>query len=97
MNPYHEIAAKIADLVTNKQIQYGDAHGKSGDILRIIYEDGINPKQMDDALTVVRIIDKLFRIANHKTRLLCVDTESPWEDIMGYALLQLNKEKNAKS
>ena len=89
MSQYLQIAKEIAGLVENKQIQYGDAHGKSGDILNILYPNGILKHQMGDALTIVRIIDKLFRIANNRFK----DMESPWEDILGYCLLAINKEK----
>lgn len=40
-------------------------------------------EQMDDALCVVRILDKLFRIATDRDAL----GESPYVDIAGYALL----------
>ena len=51
--------------------------------MRILYPEGIAPDQMDDALAVTRILDKLFRIANHKDAF----GESPYLDIAGYALL----------
>ncbi len=35
-----------------------------------------------DALAIVRILDKLNRLANDKMAF----KENPWEDIMGYAL-----------
>jgi hypothetical protein len=76
-------AQKIGELVTEKQIAYGDSFGKSGSIMRTLYPDGIKPEQLDDALTIVRVIDKLFRIATKKDAF----GESPWRDIMGYALL----------
>jgi hypothetical protein len=83
MNPYAEIAAEIAELVGKKQQAYGDSFGRSGDIMRVLYPSGISLMQMADALTIVRVIDKLFRIATSRDAL----DESPWRDIMGYALL----------
>lgn len=76
-------AIKIAVLVEEKQLAYGDSFGKSGKIMDILYPNGISADQMDDALTVVRILDKLFRIATKKQAF----GENPWQDIMGYALL----------
>lgn len=80
---YDEIALTVAQLVKDKQLAYGDSFGKSGQILRIIYPMGISPDQMDQALTVVRVLDKLFRIANEPDAF----GESPWVDIVGYGLL----------
>ena len=80
---YENIGAQIGKLVAEKQAAYGDSFGKSGDVLRILYPNGINPDQYDDALAVVRIVDKLFRISNNKDAF----GESPYMDLCGYALL----------
>lgn len=82
---YQAVSIEIAKLVETKQIAYGDAFGKSGQIMAILYPKGIPLNQMDDALSVVRIIDKLFRIATAKDAL----GESPWRDITGYGLLSV--------
>lgn len=80
---YHVTAKVIADLVVEKQAAYGDSFGKAGSIMKTLYPEGIPPEKMDDALTIVRVIDKLFRIATKKDAF----GENPWKDIMGYALL----------
>ena len=80
---YESRAAELGRLVQSKQHAYGNSFGKSGSIMRVLYPYGIKPEQMDDALAIVRVIDKLFRIATDKTAF----GESPWKDIMGYALL----------
>lgn len=80
---YEQIAIDIARLVMAKRLAYGDSFGKSGEILRILYPNGISHDQMDQALTIVRVLDKLFRIANEPDAF----GESPWSDIVGYGLL----------
>lgn len=80
---YHLTAAEVASLVEQKQAAYGDAFGRAGDVLRILYPNGIKPEQYDDLLAVTRVIDKLFRIATRKDAF----GESPWRDINGYSLL----------
>lgn len=79
---YEALGADIGRLVTSKQEQYGDSFGRSGEILRVLYPDGIRPEQMDDALAVVRITDKLFRIAAGNQ-----GGENAYADIAGYGLL----------
>lgn len=79
---YEALGADIGRLVTAKQEQYGDSFGRSGEILRVLYPDGIRPEQMDDALAVVRITDKLFRIAAGNQ-----GGENAYADIAGYGLL----------
>ena len=86
---YHEIAGSIASLVQSKQEQYGDAFGKMGDILRTLYPDGIKPDQYDDLAFMVRVQDKLCRIATGNK-----DIESPSRDMIGYCLLREERINN---
>ena len=79
------IALEVAGLVRKKQEAYGDSFGKSGAVLKLLYPDGIPVEKLSDALTVTRVVDKLFRIATDRDAL----GESPWRDIMGYALLSV--------
>ena len=81
---YSQRGEEIGKLVERKNIAYGDSFKKSGEILRLLYPDGMKPDQYDDVLAIVRIIDKLFRIATDRDAL----GESPWEDIAGYSILR---------
>lgn len=82
-SPYMDKAVEIANLVISKQVAYGDSFGQAGRVLEILYPSGIKCDQYNDVLTIVRVLDKLFRIANQKDAF----NEDPWKDIMGYALL----------
>jgi hypothetical protein len=79
-------------LVEKKQQAYGDSFGKSGAVLRILYPNGVPPEQLDDALTIVRILDKIFRVATDRDAL----GESPYRDIVGYGLLALARIEKEK-
>jgi hypothetical protein len=91
MGAYQDIGQQIGELVERKQAAYGDSFGKSGSIMLALYPDGISPGQIDDALTVVRVVDKLFRIATDRDAL----GESPWRDIAGYSLLSVRRIESA--
>ena len=80
---YKKIAIEIGSLVDKKNAAYGDSFHKSGDILAILYPNGIKVEQYQNMLAVVRIIDKLFRIAKDKDAL----GENPFKDIAGYGIL----------
>ena len=90
--PYVSIGASIGELVAEKQKAYGDSFGKSGAVMRILYPDGISLEQLDDGLTVIRVLDKLFRIATDRDAL----GESPWRDIAGYAVLSVKRLEDKK-
>ena len=80
---YEDIGAEIGRLVDRKQKAYGRSFDHSGKILAILYPHGIKPNQYGDLLGMVRILDKLFRIATDRNAL----GEDPWADVAGYALL----------
>jgi hypothetical protein len=87
------IAGEIGKLLTTKQAAYGDSFGKSGAVMAILYPEGIPLEKLDDALTVVRVLDKLFRIATDRDAL----GESPWGDVAGYAVLAKARVERAKA
>ena len=87
---YEEISEKIGQLVAQKNAAYGSAFDKSGEILKVLYPNGIKPDQYTDALGTIRVIDKLFRIATAKDAF----GESPWQDIAGYGILGTARKEN---
>lgn len=83
MRDYGKLGAEIGNLVQEKQEAYGDSFGRAGEVLRILYPNGLAKANVRDLLTITRVLDKLFRIATRKDAF----GESPWRDIAGYALL----------
>ena len=69
MRPFEDIGREIGRLVDEKNAAYGDSFGRAGEILEILYPDGVRPAQYRDFLAVTRIIDKLFRIATDRDAL----------------------------
>ena len=82
-NKFEEIARQVAEIVFTKNKVYGNSFEESGKIMNTLYPLGVKSGEMVDMLAIVRIIDKLFRIATDKHAL----GENPWQDIAGYATL----------
>lgn len=82
-----EIAERIAKLVAEKNIAYGSSFDDSAAFLELLWPDGVGPQDYMDMLTIVRIWDKLKRIATNKDAL----GEDPFSDIVGYCLLSLRR------
>ena len=80
---YQETAQDIAALLEQKRKAYGASFESAGQVLSLLYPNGIPLNQYDDLLCVTRIIDKLFRIATDKDAF----GESPYHDIAGYGIL----------
>lgn len=90
---YVRLGEEIGVLVGQKQEAYGDSFGRSGAVLREMFPDGIKPNQYGDLLTIARILDKLFRLANNPEAF----DESPYRDICGYALLGIGRHSNKET
>jgi len=89
---FAKLGYDVGKLVDEKQLAYGDSFGRSGECLRQMYPNGIEPKQYDDLLTIARILDKLFRIANDPDAF----EENPYQDIVGYGLLGMHRHNSSK-
>lgn len=87
--PFERIAGEVGRLVTEKNEAYGDSAATSGKALELLYPDGLKPEAYGDALLLVRIWDKLKRIATRKD----YAGESPYRDIAGYGLLGAAKDE----
>lgn len=79
------IAQEIACVLEEKNAQYGPAFANAPKILETLYPHGILPEDYSNLLTIVRILDKLQRIATNNAK----DVEDPWKDICGYSILAL--------
>ncbi|HOL44382.1 MAG TPA: hypothetical protein PK659_09040 [Methanothrix sp.] len=90
LKEYEEIALELAQLLASKQAAYGDSFGRSGEILRVLFPDGIRPESYDIVLPLTRIIDKIFRLSTGHH-------EDSWEDIAGYAMLAVAKNRKRAS
>ena len=87
---FEEVGARIGRLVLEKNNAYGDSFAQSSGILKILYPNGIRLEQYKDMLALIRIIDKLFRIATSKDSF----NEDPYADIAGYCILKVNEVEN---
>ena len=92
-NIFSEIGGEVGKLVHDKRLAYGDSFGRSGECLRQMFPEGIQPNQYDDLLTIARILDKLFRIANNPTAF----DENPYQDIVGYGLMGMNRHNSSNN
>jgi hypothetical protein len=80
------LGAEIGALVEKKQFEYGDSFTKIPKILEIMYPAGISWDEYAQMALVVRILDKLNRVAMGNQ-----GDESAFKDIAGYALLALKR------
>ena len=83
MADFQRIGTDIGALVERKNAAYGNSFATCGAALKLLYPEGLRPEQMADALLLVRIWDKMMRIATARTAM----GENPYQDIAGYGIL----------
>lgn len=88
-----DMANRLGETVAKKNAAYGDSVRNAARIMQILYPDGIALDQIPGALLIVRIIDKLSRIANDPG----FGGEDPAMDIAGYGLLMQELVENGLS
>ena len=77
---FEKIATDIGKLVADKNIAYGDSFSHTGDIMKLLFPEGIPPGKYEVFLALVRIMDKIY------------NNENAWADIAGYCVLMLGYE-----
>lgn len=87
MSRFEQIGLSIGSLVTEKNAAYGNSFNTAGEALKLLYPDGIQPDQYSDMLALVRIWDKMMRLATDKDAF----GEDPFMDIGGYAVLGVER------
>lgn len=85
---YVEKAIEIGKLVSEKNKQYGNAINNVDSILKILYPNGISVEQYKDLSVMVRMLDKMFRIAHGNK-----GSENAYNDLCGYGLLMSLEDK----
>jgi len=81
----HNSCDEIATLLDNKNRAYGNSIVIAPEIFKILFPNGIPYNKIDDALIMVRILDKFSRIARGDTER--VPNEDAKKDVCGYAIL----------
>lgn len=93
MTNFKEIGENIGSLVQEKNQAYGDSFKHSGEILKFLYPNGVPVEKYTTCLALVRILDKIFRLATNPN----YNNENCWHDIAGYCILMAGYERDKLS
>lgn len=90
---YEALGQELGRLVAKKNAAYGDSFNVSGQFLPLLWPNGIPRGREGDALVLVRMFDKMMRIATDEGAF----DEAPWDDLVGYALLKAEERRRLKA
>jgi len=80
MKTLKELTNELGEMLEEKQKAYGDAIEESGKFLSVLYPNGIPPESYQTVALLVRMFDKMKRIANGASN------ENSWKDLAGYSV-----------
>lgn len=80
MKTLKELTNELGDLLEDKDQKYGSSTTVSGTMLRLLYPQGVPVSQYQNVTLLVRIFDKMKRIATGAS------DENSWQDIAGYGV-----------
>jgi len=89
---FSELGAKLGATVDEKRRQYGPAAARTGEILAVLYPQGVPVHAYADALLIVRTLDKICRLAQRGEDGRDLGGESPWVDVVGYGMIGADKD-----
>lgn len=90
---FERMAEEIGKTVTEKNKAYGNSFSDAKHFLKLLYPTGVPVESYGDMLCIVRIFDKLKRIATKKDAY----GESPFKDLAGYAILGVLNDETEKN
>ena len=61
MTKFEELAKEVAQLVDQKNEEYGNCYGISSELLKLFAPDGISPDKYNDIAILLRLVEKLKR------------------------------------
>ena len=89
---FEGIAFELSSMLEDKNRQYGDSYARMQHVLPVFFPNGVPADRLLDAIFILRIVDKLMRIASNQPD----DMEDPVKDIAGYAILRMREMRNVQ-
>jgi len=83
MLDFEGVAKRLGKLLVEKNRQYGNSYIIVPNIMKELYPNGIPVESYGDALTIIRLLDKICRRAANNP-----DAIEDWRDIGGYGVLK---------
>lgn len=80
MTTYENLGKQVGALVDEKNQAYGNSFQKTAEYLKVLFPGGIDPEQYVHLGLLIRMFDKVMRIATGHY-------EDSYRDLAGYALL----------
>jgi hypothetical protein len=88
---FQDIALETADTLVLKDKAYGSSFNKTAEFLKLLFPDGVVDDQYSHLMYIVRVLDKIGRIANCSLLPPEEGVLDAYKDINGYTTLMLKK------
>jgi hypothetical protein len=86
---FEDISLEISQTLEKKNKAYGNSFNKTTEHLKLLFPDGVVDDQYQHLMYIVRILDKIGRIANSSLLPPEEGVLDAYKDIQGYTTLML--------
>ncbi len=80
MTQFEELAKEVAQLVDQKNVEYGNCYTVAPELLKLFAPDGISPDKYNDIAILLRLVEKIKRGFGGEI------SRDLWQDIVGLGL-----------
>lgn len=81
---FFDVGEKLVTKVAQKNNDYGSAFEQIEEILKVLYPNGVPVHQYGNMSLLVRMLDKVCRLANEREKFY---NEDSWDDLIGYCFV----------
>lgn len=86
---FKDIAVETAEILEIKNRAYGNSFNKTSEFLKLLFPDGVVDDQYCHLMYIIRVLDKIGRIANSSLLPPEEGIIDAYKDINGYTTLML--------
>lgn len=86
---FRDIAVETAEILEIKNRAYGNSFNKTSEFLKLLFPDGVVDDQYCHLMYIIRVLDKIGRIANSSLLPPEEGIIDAYKDINGYTTLML--------
>ena len=89
LKTFKDIASETAEILEIKNRAYGNSFNKTTEFLKLLFPDGVVDDQYCHLMYIIRVLDKIGRIANSSLLPPEEGVVDAYKDINGYTTLML--------
>jgi len=90
---YEKLGNDIKPIVEKLESDYGHSLGETKEILKMMYPNGVNQEQLGDVVSIVRMLDEMFKVARIDGAVSDENRDEVWKEMIAKAFATVAQEQ----